>query len=328
LSSGETGVQTIPDRRGLAMEIAAASAISVLFFLAVLLVPVVGMLSLPLAAIPAVRLGHRYGASVAGVSCVAAAGVNFGIGAALGVSAASAAALVAGVTFLPALFAAVVRRGVPHSRAFAGLCLAGLLPVAGLALAETWGGEGAVAEEIGTFDQMIPSAMESSRRSLRDPIELERVRRTLLAARDFARRFWPGLIGASWVLGAAVSFYGGSRAARPSPSAEASRYETLRAPAPAAVLFVLAGAGAALLAGSGRSVAGNVLLPLAALFFVTGLSIICHFARKWFRVRILRIGLYALFVYVFPMNLGVALLGLFDWYADFRRRGEGATEKS
>jgi hypothetical protein len=24
----------------------------------------------------------------------------------------------------------------------------------------------------------------------------------------------------------------------------------------------------------------------------------------------------------FPMNLGVALLGLFDWYANFRRRGE------
>lgn len=311
------------------MEIVAAAAISVLFFLAVLLVPVVGMLALPLAAIPTVRLGHRYGAAVAALSCAVAAGVNFGIGAALGVSAASAAALVAGVTFLPALFAAAVRRGLPHSRAFVGLCLAGFLPVAGLALAETWGGEAAVAEEIGrTFDQMIPSAMESSRRSLRDPVELERVRRTLVAARDFARRFWPGLIGACWVLGAAVSFYGGSRATRPALSAEASRYETLRAPAPAAVLFVLAGAGAALLPGSARSVAGNVLLPLAALFFVTGLSIICHFARKWFRARILRIGLYALLVYVFPMNLGVAVLGLFDWYADFRRRGEGATEKS
>ncbi|MBC8646391.1 MAG: hypothetical protein H7X85_04465 [Thermoanaerobaculia bacterium] len=79
--------------------------------------------------------------------------------------------------------------------------------------------------------------------------------------------------------------------------------------------------------GLAREVAGSLLLPLTALFFLVGLSIICHFARKWFRVKILRIGLYALLVYFFPMNLGVALLGLFDWYADFRRRGEGAIQQ-
>ena len=65
----------------------------------------------------------------------------------------------------------------------------------------------------------------------------------------------------------------------------------------------------------------SLLWPLAALYFVAGLSIICHFARKWFRARILRIGLYALVAY-FPLNVAVGLLGIFDWYADFRRRGE------
>jgi hypothetical protein len=25
----------------------------------------------------------------------------------------------------------------------------------------------------------------------------------------------------------------------------------------------------------------------------------------------------------FPINVAVALMGLFDWYVDFRRRGEG-----
>ena len=75
------------------------------------------------------------------------------------------------------------------------------------------------------------------------------------------------------------------------------------------------------------ALAGSVLLPLSALYFVAGLSIICHFVRRWFRVRILRVGLYALVAY-FPMNVGVALLGLFDWYVDFRRRGAGATEKA
>ena len=73
--------------------------------------------------------------------------------------------------------------------------------------------------------------------------------------------------------------------------------------------------------------AGNLLLPLTALFFAAGLSIICHFLRRWLRTRILRAGLYALAAY-FPINVGVALLGLFDWYVDFRRRGGEGTERS
>jgi hypothetical protein len=81
-----------------------------------------------------------------------------------------------------------------------------------------------------------------------------------------------------------------------------------------------------LLQGSARRIAGSVLLPLAALYFVAGLSIICHFARKWFRFWLLRVGLYTLVAY-FPMNVGVALLGLFDWYVDFRRRGAGTIEE-
>ena len=59
---------------------------------------------------------------------------------------------------------------------------------------------------------------------------------------------------------------------------------------------------------------------------MAGLSIICHFSRRWFRVRILRVGLYTLASY-FPINVGVALLGLFDWYVDFRRRGEGVARE-
>ena len=88
-------------------------------------------------------------------------------------------------------------------------------------------------------------------------------------------------------------------------------------------LFVAAGAGAVLAPSPAREIAGNALLPLAALYFLAGLSIICHFARKWFRAKILRVGLYGLALY-FPINVGVGLLGLFDWYADFRHRGEKA----
>jgi hypothetical protein len=92
-------------------------------------------------------------------------------------------------------------------------------------------------------------------------------------------------------------------------------------------VFVAAGAAFALLPGEGRRLAANLLLPLSALYFVAGLSIICHFARRWFRVRVLRAGLYALVAYP-PMNVGVALLGLFDWYANFRHRGEEARRQT
>ena len=81
------------------------------------------------------------------------------------------------------------------------------------------------------------------------------------------------------------------------------------------------------LPGPARRSRGTSCCRCSALYFVAGLSIICHFARKWFRARILRVGLYALVAY-FPMNVGVALLGLFDWYVDFRRRGEEAIEET
>jgi len=286
----------------------------------------VGALGLPLAAVPAVRLTHRRGLWQGLLASALGTGVIFALAAAAGPRAFALAALAFGVTALPASFAAVARSGVDSSRAYLALCLAGCALAGGLAALRLASGDHSVEVEIQrAFDRTIPPALESYSRSSKDPEAIERVRSTLAAARQMALRFWAGILAASWVLGAAVSFYAGARAARPAPSAEEARFEKLTVPAFAAALFVIAGAGTALLSGSARNAAGNVLLPLSALYFVAGLSIICHFARRWFRVRILRFGLYALVVY-FPMNVAVTLLGLFDWYADFRRRGQGAME--
>jgi len=309
-------------------ELLFAAALAVFFFAAFPLVPAMGALGLPFAAVPVVRLTHRRGLGAgllaSGLSAVAVSG----LAAAVGSDGLSLAAIAAGVTALPAAFAAFGRSGREPSRGFLGLCLAGLLALLVFTGLRSLSGDRSIQAEIeGTFDRMVPAALESYSRSSKDPETVENVRRTLSAAREIARRFWPGILGASWVLGAAISFYAGARAARPAPSAEQARFEKLRVPAAAAGLFVLSGAASALLTGPAREAAGNVLLPLAALYFVAGLSIICHFARKWLRVRILRVGLYALVVY-FPMNVAVTLLGLFDWYADFRRRGQGAMEKS
>jgi MFS family permease len=305
-------------------EIPAAASLSALFFAALFVVPLVGAVGFPLTAVPLSRVTHRRGLGAGltatglsvGILCgvaLASAGWREAVGTGL------AAAFVAG---LPVLLAGRVRSGSDPSRAFLVLGLAGsiLLTAALFGLPAT--GQPPIETELrSTFDTMIPAALESYRRGNADTATVDRVRSTLMGARDFTVRYWAGLIGAGWILGAAVAFYAGARAARPAPSAERVRFETLRVPPGFAALFVAAGAGFALVEGPARTVAGDLLLALAALYFVAGLSIICHFARRWFRAWFLRLGLYILVAY-FPMNLGVALLGLFDWYANFRRRGE------
>lgn len=310
-----------------ALEIAAAAILSALSFSLFLLLPLAGAIGLPLAGIPPVRLAHRRGlpaallaAALAG-AFLAAAGMAASDPAAL-----SRGAIAAGTAGLPAAFASLGRRMADPSRAYLGLCLAGGVALALLFLGGAAASGRSVGDDISReFDRMIPTALASYRRSGMDADAVTRVRATLEAAREFSRKYWPGLLGLLWVFSAGISFYGGARAARPAPSAEAARFERLRVPAAVAPLFVTAGAAFAGLGPAARPLAGSVLLPLAALYFVAGLSIICHFARRWFRVGLLRVGVYTLVAY-FPMNVGVALLGLFDWYVDFRRRGAGANE--
>ena len=305
--------------------LAAAGSFALLF-----VVPVVGALGVPFAAVPVVRLAHRRGLVAAMLACALATAVILGLGWATGGPGAGIAMafLAAAVTSLPAASVGFLRAGVDPSRCYLGLCIAGCAFLSATFAASSSGpGPSAAAEVAAAFDRLIPAAIESSTRSGADGETLARMRVTLEAAREFARRYLWGLFGAFWVLGSAIAFYAGARAGRPIPTAEVTRFETLRVPALAAGLFVATGAAFGLLQGEGRRLAGNLLLPLLALFFVAGLSIICHFFRRWFRVRILRAGLYALAAY-FPINVGVALLGLFDWYVDFRRRGEGVIEKS
>jgi len=311
-----------------ALEIAFAAGFSALAFALFLVLPLVGAIGLPLSAVPTVRLAHRRGAAAALIASALAGAIVTGVLLAAGQMGGWAQGVLAAATAaLPAIFAALSRRALDSSRAYLLLCATGIALLAALLL----GGSAASGRPVGDqiakeFDRMIPAALESYARSGMDSETVTRVRSTLEAAREFSRKYWAGLLALLWVFSAAISWYAGARAARPAPSAEAARFEGLRVPAAVAPLFVAAGAGSVLLQGSARRIAGSLLLPLAALYFVAGLSIICHFARKWFRFWLLRVGLYTLVAY-FPMNVGVALLGLFDWYVDFRRRGAGAIEE-
>ena len=323
---GETGPSPSPDRGSGVREILVAGFVTVLLFGAFLVLPIVGALTLPLLPVPAVRLTFRRGTGAGLSAILLASSLLLGLGLATG-SAASAISVVsfAGiVTALPALFAIRVCRGAEPSRAFLGLCAAGfLLLAAGLAL-RSLAGERTMRQEVSAaFDEMAPAAIQSYTKGGMDAEAVARLKATLTAARDFSMKYWVGLVGVSWILSAAVGFYAGARIARPEPSAERTSFDSLSVPPAVVALFVAAGAGAALAPNPLREIAGNALLPLSALYFLAGLSIICHFARKWFRARILRVGLYGLALY-FPINVGVGLLGLFDWYADFRHRGEKA----
>jgi Predicted membrane protein (DUF2232) len=305
-------------------EIPLAAGLSALFFAAFLVVPIVGALGFPFAAVPLIRVTYRKGPAAGLIATGLAAAILFGLVVASAgwreaLNVGTAAALVTG---LPVFFSARVRRGADPSRSFLAASVTGCLLLTGILLTASVAGQPPVAAELRSIiDGMIPAALDSYRRANADASTLERVRTTLIAARDFTERYWAGLLVACWVLAAAVTFYVGAWAARPAEVAQRIGFERLRVPAAWAGLFVAAGAGFPFLEGLARTAAGDILLALAALYFVAGLSIICHFARKWFRARVLRFGLYALVAY-FPMNVGVALVGLFDWYVNFRRRGE------
>lgn len=310
-----------------ALEIAFAAGVSALAFAFFIVLPLVGAVGLPLAAAPTVRLAHRRGGFAALIASLLSGALVSGVAMAAGdVDGVSRGALAAGTAALPALFASLARRSGNASAAFVLLCATGVVLLAAIFLGGAAASGRPVGDEIAKeFDRMIPAALESYGRSGMDAETVVRVRATLEIAREFSRRYWAGLLGLLWVFSAAISFYTGARSARPAPSAEATRFESLRVPAVIAPVFVAAGAGSVFLSPELRPVAVGALLPLSALYFVAGLSIICHFARKWFRFWLLRVGLYTLVAY-FPMNIGVALLGLFDWYVDFRRRGTGAIE--
>jgi len=294
-------------------------------FSAVFLVPILGALGVPLAAVPLVRLAHRRGFVTGVLGCGLAAAVVFGVSLAIGGLAESIAmALVAAaVSFVPTAGVGFLRAGSDPSRCYLGIGLAGCAFLAASYAASASGPGPSLSSEVAAaFGRMTPSVIASYSRAGADAATVATIRAALAGAQELAQAYLWGIFGALWVLGSAVAFYGGAAAARPNPTADKARFERLSVPPIAAGLFVACGAGFAVFAGEARRVAGNLLLPLLALYFVAGLSIICHFFRKWFRARLLRAGLYALACY-FPINVGVALLGLFDWYVDFRRRGEG-----
>ena len=313
------------ERLGVALAAVASALLAVLF----LSLPVLGPLGLPLVGVPPVRLAHRAGL---GSALIASALAALMLAAASSLSGgareiASPLVLVGLLAGLPAFFSGLVRGGADPSREYLALAISGCVLLAGILMVPPALGSPAAGDGVrSAFDAAIPGLLAQYSKANADVETVAKFRAFLEGARDFSVRYWLGLVCSFWVLASAVTFYAGAWSARPAPSAVRTRFEDLVLPAWLVPLFVAAGATTPLASGAARQAAGDVLIPLSALYFVAGLSIICHFARRWFRARILRIGLYSLMIYP-GLSVGVALLGLFDWYASFRRRGGEAQEK-
>jgi len=64
---------------------------------------------------------------------------------------------------------------------------------------------------------------------------------------------------------------------------------------------------------------GAALIVLGTIYFLQGLAVIACFLDKWRWPPVFRTLAYGLVFIQQPLSLGVALLGLFDLWFDFRR---------
>jgi hypothetical protein len=296
-------------------EILAAAFFSAAFFWGLRFVPLGVVFCIPAAALPLVRIGFRRGAlaaltAVAGGALVSAL-ISLLLRQTLSEAAVEAAALVltAGVC---GLAGAMSRKG-RMSPVFLSLCLYGGLGVAAFALF----GPSEKGEIEKQFDASAKTWMEAFRQSQADPESLKSMEAAMESAKELSAEYAAGLTATLWILLAAGAFFPGRRGLERQPPAE--DFSRLRLPPQVAGAFVCSGAAAAVWRGSPRTLAIDILVPLLALYFLAGLSIIAFFARRWLRMRLLRAGLYVA-SFFFPISLATAGLGLFDWYFDFRRK--------
>ena len=305
------------DRDPVLAEGAAAAALSAFFFWGLRFLPLVGIVFIPGAALPLVRLGARRGTLAAlgasGAAAVLSAAIGFAVTRSAADSAGQAAALLAtaGVCGV----AGGLARKRAASSVFLGLAIWGA--AAGGVLWTV--SPGADREIESRFDEMTASSIASLKQSGADADALKTWQASAEVVRRVIVRYAPGLLAALWVGIAAVAFFLGRRLALRGP--DGGGFSRLRLPPGLAAVFVLAGAAAALFRGPVRSLAADVLAPVLVLYFLGGLSIIAYFARRWFRTGVLRAATYGMASW-FPFSAGTAVLGLFDWYFDFRKRAD------
>jgi Predicted membrane protein (DUF2232) len=302
-------------------EAASAALLALLMLLLYHGVPFLGALGLPLAGAALGRLAWRRGwapplaALVPGLALVALVPIPM-------VSSPLAVALrifEVAVLALPAAAILLARR-VGTSAAFSGLVAAGLALLLGaIPLINAASGHQIGADASAFLIEVQQAAVSMYRQAGVNARAIRQFVDEFDLIRDVVQRGFFGIVGSLWIFGAAVAYYVGLRPAARSGQAEG--FEHYRSPALTAAIFVVAGAGAVFAPVAMRPAFQNGLAVVASLYFLVGLSIICYFARRWLRVWLWRASIYLLAGWT-PINAAVALLGVFDWYFDFRKRAD------
>ncbi len=171
----------------------------------------------------------------------------------------------------------------------------------------------------------INQGMESS---LRFYAQLNLPETTVGAMRDafqdmkiLAARFWPGFAAASLLVLVWMNVWLGGRILERYGLVNFQFGDLSRWSLPEILVWlVILGAGSALLPYAGPQTAGiNLLIFLALVYFFQGLAIVSFYLKKYRFSRFKRILLYSLIWIQTYMIIIVALVGLFDIWADFRK---------
>lgn len=267
------------------------------------------------AALLGMRLGPAWGVAAVGLTAVAILATSGG-----------GAVLLFALQFgLPAaLLPWLLTREVPWDRAVVttlGLMLGfGLIALLAFAAGS---GQSAFALVDALVDKEISQAVtlmeEFSSGSEQSPAEAEALRQAVAGMGEMMRRVYPGmLIAAGGALQlATVGLLAVLLRTRSLPGPVFARW---RAPELLIWALIAAGFAAALSTGAVQTVAFNLLVVLLPVYFLQGLAVVEYFFSRRGLSLLWRGLSYLLLVVVNPLPLIVTGVGIFDLWADFRKK--------
>lgn len=304
------------EARGTLLDIAKGGAATAALFAAYLNIPLVGTIAGVFVPFPALYydLKRGRGAGVALVALSAILATLMG-----GPSAAVFYLLQAGSLSISLPF--FLARGQSTGRAIASAVL-----VAGMVIAVAVLGYG-IARDVDIHSQVGAAIKSSIAQSItfyeKSGIkgeELQLVKEGMVRGGEMLAQLYPALLilGETLVAGLNLLLLRrlSARLALNLPEAHFNRFRN-----PDYLVWGLIAAGFALLVENGvvTVVALNVLIIAGFLYFMQGMAIVSHFFKAYAVPSLLRYLFYILLVVQAYLAIAVALLGLFDLWADFRR---------
>jgi uncharacterized protein YybS (DUF2232 family) len=261
--------------------------------------------------------GQRQGALIAAGGLLLTAAVALALGAVSDVTIPLALAP------LGFVLARAARKNASPLRAGAAgvLFLGGLLLVLGL-LQAVFGQGNPYAALVASLEHGLATARDFYRESAELPPEtLKEIEAILTGLGEVLPRVLPGLLAMTVLATVWINLVAGNWLLRKKTDrAPWAPYRQWRLPE--ALVWGVILAGIAILAPSPRlNVFGlNLLLGLGLLYFFQGLAVLVCLLGRWSVPRPLRWAIYILLLIQFYGILVVAILGLFDIWADFRNR--------